>query len=503
MCHSFHAAKTVSFEEIPTDIHLLIFQHLSVPDVLSLKQTCRALHVLGSSDYLWHQIARAFSIPLDIPFAADTTLIPAHELQRSIVNASRLEHNWRQPAPLIKRCAAVVYGTSSAAIDEMQLLPGARWLFTAQRKRRRTGPHMTIVNVWTLPQDGKAAYHAGSVDIAGQYKQFSVAFNSTGDAATLAISTYAAEQSDQSVLRIYDVPLLDRSKADFREHRLMKAFSKPADAMGIIHELTVDEDMVAAIFVNFDVDFPGHSYQIFVVNTTTWAQKVIHPKFSEPLNRLSLKLSSGKITLVGATTDAIVVRVLHLPGCVTGKYSDRPLERHPSLERVELAEGLGYLAALTISSGHNPIDSDTLIFHTANIPVSISLLFFDLLDTTSGHAHLVRLVSTADDVSGSRHRCQDKQFPFPVDTSVKLVRIGRTGRRAVWIEQNWDKDELRIMRSHFPEEDIGASNVGVLLPNDPAFPFTPRMCQSMAFDEAAGRLCLGLFNGDIWVLHFN
>ncbi|KAI0049749.1 hypothetical protein FA95DRAFT_795932 [Auriscalpium vulgare] len=504
----------VRLQDFPTEILLQIFQHLfvpddhsdpddrSIPDVLALKQTCRVFHALGSSDYLWHRIVKRFRLPLDLPPAPDHSSLPAFELQRSIIRALRLECNWRKPHPSISACTAVVHGTSYGAIDEMQLLPGARWLVTAQRLRRMGRP-MTTINLWSLNVGKQASYHAGSVDVAGQYKRFAAALNKGADGVTLAITTYAAEQVDH-ILRIHEMPLRDRS-TDFREPILRKAFPKPVDAQGVIHEVAVQDEVVAAMFVNFEVEFPGHSYQIFLVNTTTWVQKLIHPKFREPLNRLSLRLSSERLILVGATTDTIVIRVLHLPYEITQpSHSDQLFKYRPATEaEEEIVEDLGYLAELNISSCPNPIDSDTLIYHSLTMPGALSLLFFDLLDAQPGHGHLVRLVFGVDDGAGPSHCWHDEPFPFPAETSVKLVRIGSTGRRAIWIEQNWETDEKRVMRSHFPAKGVGRSNVGVLLPHEPALPFQPRECQSLAFDEATGRVCLGLFNGDLWVLDFN
>ena len=45
---------------------------------------------------------------------------------------------------------------------------------------------------------------------------------------------------------------------------------------------------------------------------------------------------------------------------------------------------------------------------------------------------------------------QERPFPFPAESSVRLVRIGATGRRAVWVEHNWETDESQLVRAHFP-----------------------------------------------------
>lgn len=86
---------------------------------------------------------------------------------------------------------------------------------------------------------------------------------------------------------------------------------------------------------------------------------------------------------------------------------------------------------------------------------------------------------------------------MPAQVSAQLAQVGPTGR-AVWLEHNWDTQQRRIMRY----QPRSGATLGMLLPPDPALPFTPNTCHSLVFDEITGRLCLGLFNGDVYVLDF-
>ena len=84
----------------------------------------------------------------------------------------------------------------------------------------------------------------------------------------------------------------------------------------------------------------------------------------------------------------------------------------------------------------------------------------------------------------------------------ELVRLGTSGRRAVWAEYKWDSDDVQINRMDCGSSGRSHSFHSVLLPPDPGLPFKPRECRSIAFDEATGRLCLGLYNGNIYVLDY-
>lgn len=92
-----------------------------------------------------------------------------------------------------------------------------------------------------------------------------------------------------------------------------------------------------------------------------------------------------------------------------------------------------------------------------------------------------------------------QKFLTPVSASPDLVTLGGSGRRAVWRERRWDTDEYRFMKGAFLP--IGESPlVEELLPRHLALPFDPQTCQSLAFDEATGRVCLGFHTGELYIL---
>ena len=135
-------------------------------------QTCRVLHALGSSDYLWHRIVLTIRIPLQIPADVDPNSLSGAELQKIVIKAIRLEHNWRKPTSRITRVTPVLQETSDVPIDEMRLLSGARWLVTAQRNRPLWRLNTTIT-LWCL-EDMNAIYRSAQMEIAGTYRDFAV-----------------------------------------------------------------------------------------------------------------------------------------------------------------------------------------------------------------------------------------------------------------------------------------------------------------------------------------
>ena len=92
-------------------------------------------------------------------------------------------------------------------------------------------------------------------------------------------------------------------------------------------------------------------------------------------------------------------------------------------------------------------------------------------------------------------------FSVPPETHAVHVKLGATGCRAIWMEKNLESDDERIMRLSF-DPSRSSMDVSVLLPPVPDLPFKPNECRSMDFDDIVGRVCIGLYNGDIYVLDY-
>jgi len=148
-------------------------------------QTCRVLHALGSDDYLWHKIVPTIRIPLQIPADVDINSLSGAELQKIVIKAIKLERNWRRPTSRITRMTPVLQETSNVPIDEMRLLPGARWLVTAQRNRP-LGGFSTTISLWCL-EDLGAVYRSAQIEITGTYRDFAITSHPDGSSVSLAI----------------------------------------------------------------------------------------------------------------------------------------------------------------------------------------------------------------------------------------------------------------------------------------------------------------------------
>jgi hypothetical protein len=101
-------------------------------------------------------------------------------------------------------------------------------------------------------------------------------------------------------------------------------------------------------------------------------------------------------------------------------------------------------------------------------------------------------------------------LPQPLMTSAEVISVGAD--RAVWLERNWEEDEMRLMKLWWTTirrtEPDGTTieevvpRVGELLPPYPELPLRPSECRSLSFDEVTGRLCLGTLGGGWFLLDF-
>ena len=137
----------------------------------------------------------------------------------------------------------------------------------------------------------------------------------------------------------------------------------------------------------------------------------------------------------------------------------------------------------------------------SNSPSSLSAVMF----YHSVHPHSAKLLRFSFDVSQeavSLSETSCKQFPMGDQSSAQLAQVGSLGTRAVWLEHSWESQQNRVMKLSY-DPRTGVANVGVLLCQmRDSLPFSPDKCHSLAFDEATCRLCVGMYNGPVYVLDF-
>ncbi|KZT00815.1 uncharacterized protein LAESUDRAFT_764270 [Laetiporus sulphureus 93-53] len=490
---------------LPEDVLLDIASFLSVFDLLSLKQTCRALHAFGSSDYLWHNLADQLELPLDVPPGITIKSLSHDELQQIVIKAIRLEVNWRERTPSAKRITPLVCDTDEPYVDEMQFLLGGKWLLTAQRHRQVERRWHSRIVLWSL-EDVQDAYRAATIELPGAYRSSTFELQKGGESVTLAVGM----NDGADVIIIYSVDLRDRPEFSYFAPPApspLRRISLPGHPRApnirpVIHQLAISEGRIAATVV-----VPGGncSLQLFVADTRTMFSGWVHPRYFESFSNLWVRLYEGFLLLLGTMHSRLgtmhsrlVLRIYNIPTKrragmlqpITDNHSDDEDHRFVDLGPV-------------VAEFEQPLRADSEIHDISRVSVPSAsclsvMIFYSFHDSSSGIGQVTRFrlpPSAREDnggVSGAT-----SYFPMPPHVSAQLAQVG-PGGRAIWLEHNWETQNKRIMR-YQPRK---GARVGLLIPSDPALPFTPNICHSLAFDEVTGRVCLGLFNGDVYVLDF-
>jgi hypothetical protein len=150
-------------------------------------QTCRVLYAFGCSDYLWHLMVQLFDLPLDIGPDILLSALSGGELQVLVIKAIKLEHNWTKPEPQIKKITRVIHSADDMYVDAMTLLPGAKWLVTAQRGK--TGSRITL---WSL-HDLKDVRSAATLHFPRCVDSYGIGMQQDGS-ATLTVAMSIGDQ---------------------------------------------------------------------------------------------------------------------------------------------------------------------------------------------------------------------------------------------------------------------------------------------------------------------
>lgn len=235
------------------------------------------------------------------------------------------------------------------------------------------------------------------------------------------------------------------------------------------------------------------SSRIVVANTDAGCSRWMRKGPDQPIPLPQVRLWNNRMVVFGHSRQDFVVRIYDLPFWLQTRH-DLGLEGE-DVAWGKLREHRSY-----------PLGSN--LMDTVHIP-SVSLNFLTIMifneaDSIQPNAHVVRFP-----LDGTRAHFEAQvtsaRVPLPLDTSIRSVSIGTTGRRAVWMEHNLDTTRTRLMKLELGGAHDSAPELfhGVLLPADPPLPFSTDACHSLAFDEATCRLCLGLWDSSLQVVDFS
>ncbi|CCM00088.1 uncharacterized protein FIBRA_02115 [Fibroporia radiculosa] len=483
--------------DLPEDLILEVFLYLEVVNLLIVKQTCRVLHAIGSSDYLWHCVIRHIGLPLNIPSGVPHITLSHEELQKIAVKAIRLEANWQKTTPVLKRTHALVRDTNEPYVDEMQFLPGGEWLLTAQRNRQPQARGSSRVVLWSL-KDLSDVYRVADIEVVGFYRDCTLEYQAREECVTLAVGF----NDGMDKIDVYRIPLQNRADFSFSVPTLLPTRTIPvlfhpriADVPPVIHQMAISHGIVA-----ITVAIPGGEcpLQVYLTHAKSGMTGWVDPALLEPFSSLWVRLCDDHLLLLGNMRSSLILRIYRISRAALFKvqYSQWSAPQDAELHRDHIVD----LGSIVVES-MQPFRQDAEFYDIARVSTPSSsylsvVICYAFHDSSAGVEQVTRFaLPFSSEIHGEA--CTTRFFALPPQVSAQLVQVGPTGR-AVWLEHNWETQTRRVMRYH-PQS---GNSVGLLLPSDPVLPFTPNLCHSLAFDEVTGRVCMGLFNGDVYILDF-
>jgi hypothetical protein len=331
------------------------------------------------------------------------------------------------------------------------------------------------------------------------------------------------------MLKVYALPLQEYIQ---NKHilpatpRLIVTYSRPM-TQGIIHALSIYNSVVVATLVHWSQTGPlSPSFSLLFLNLMTGVTRVVDHPLPEVNSDPPLITSSSDHTGCCQNTHDVGVYICPRHIAITSVINQESAFVHvyqlpPSILQPGRAPDSAMYASEFTSTEQTDHLGPLVTQYYFSLPVSHDYRI-------SGGLHhpwkfyLTSFAHPGSEGSIRSHIClyniclslphsDDISYPSaPIDiiptilpgndgTSAPVVCIGITGRRAVWLERHWEREEVRLMRlSH----TAAGAMAGVLVPPHPALPFTPAACHSLAFDEVTGRLCVGLETGELYVLDY-
>ena len=212
------------------------------------------------------------------------------------------------------------------------------------------------------------------------------------------------------------------------------------------------------------------------------------------------RLHCDKIAQFGHYAEGFVLRVYDLPPSIL--HERRSKSKYLNEATTDgLIEWGSLITQFSRAGLRNPF---TDAFHIPSAPDKMLTLMFSEGSSSEPYGHIVRFPLSCGTLCD---KMESVRVRFPTDTSIRLVSIGASGRRAVWLEHSLETTRSRLMKLEIGSIEHGADSGsvlyhGVLLSPDPPLPFSTDACHSLAFDEATCRLCLGLWDGSLHIVDF-
>ncbi|KAG0706818.1 hypothetical protein DFH29DRAFT_120232 [Suillus ampliporus] len=466
--------------DLPEDVLIAIFSCLTVEDILSLTQTCRGLHTIGSADYVWHRSAIHFDLPLDLPAESGVVItesFSSNELRDAVVNALKLDRKWRDPN-IYPRNASCIISRCDTFVDALQMLPGGKWLVTFQVER---SSRTTIVSLWSLHDISHAAI-AFQTQFRGCMEFHDTSHDRIHEEITIAVGLRI---DGYESIRIYKVSTHAPEGPPLLALWRIVLETQPRELVdfGFLIGFQICGDIVTMVFNRYRDNGVEWEIQILFFNTCTRAGIVLtgldyyqsnstfmlfpeHFAFIGPAQHLyydfprSILGSSNIKDRLCDFREPRAICTLQHPGSRTNLLpSDEPTDS-------SLPQSSFQLAGFPLFR----------LDHASETEMPIDVMFRDTI------------------YSGSA---------FSPTSDVSQVKVGSSGCRGVWRSKDFDGITLKKCTiARVMSGKVLPETTSTLMPAFSGLSFHPRDCRLLAFDEVSCRLCVCLSSGQVFALDY-
>ncbi|KIK63053.1 hypothetical protein GYMLUDRAFT_41364 [Collybiopsis luxurians FD-317 M1] len=302
------------------------------------------------------------------------------------------------------------------------------------------------------------------------------------------------------ILRIYHIPLRRGNHIDNNKTFLISRITTDK-VPGSIFDAHICGETISCLIARFSNNLA--TYYILFLDTKSG--KYFTVDFDVPQSALRVRLFPDSfLVLAGFENNKSLFIRLHNVAGLLQSLNDLPMGHH-SLASV----ALGGPCAEYSSSTNPPLlllgrDREYELSNNSN---SSTIAAIDFCGGMTDY--FLRFPIHSDENGVTRYQEQGEVRTYSFNrpggafATPGLVSFGGTGRRAVWIERRLNFNDVTtctLVKGTFPSDLPGPVDVGLLQPEHMAFPFELDTCQSTALDEVRGRVYLGLYTGEVYVL---
>lgn len=323
------------------------------------------------------------------------------------------------------------------------------------------------------------------------------------------------------LLQVRELPLPDNPTTFISRNTFHEAsFHEGLQTHDMFHKVSVQGDIVAATIVNMIEGVPNMSspFKIFVADWKSGVRRIIDSGLPEVgcfyyfsnnylktpsyqlTNLIGLRLFPFHLMLVLAKSNRLSIFITSLKAC--GDVTADVMLMMGQDEHIHARQSQFHRIDAILPDHSEVYISDAINIGPYRPSPSLSVLAIPPWPAKGTHFRFQFVLDhiSQDEITHVSQNCGAIRMLH--EGYADLVQLGTCGHRAVWLQQPLESDDVHVYRLDYDAASQRLSPVTVLLPPEPGLPFKPRDCRTLAFDEATGRLCVGLYDGSIYVLDY-